>query len=337
MALGQQQQRLVARPPITLTNGPRIGLIEFFGLNKLSPATVRKALAVREGDYLPRSKGDAEERIDGLPGVVESHLEAVCCEGRDMILFVGIEEKGAHHFELRDPPDGDASVPEEVAALYKKFLDASATTGRMSQGDDLTHGHTLSGDATTRDLQEQMTPVAEKYLPDLRHVLRDSSDEEQRAIAAYVIAYAPDKKTIVDDLQFALKDPDAGVRTNAVRGLKALAVLAHLNANQHVTIEPTWLIEMLSSLSVGDRQRAIEVLQILTEARDADTLDQIRARGLPALVEMARWKSLENALPAFALLGRLTPLSDNQVQDAWARGDRESVIAQALAGARKRK
>jgi len=319
-----------------MTNGPRIGIIEFFGLSKTSEAAVRKALAVREGDYLPRSKGYAEERIDGLPGVVESHLEVVCCEGRDMILFVGLEEKGAHHFELRDAPDGDANVPEEVAKLYKRFLEAAGTTGRGSE-DDLTQGHILSGDAATRDLQQQMSPVAKQYLPELRHVLRDSSDEEQRAIAVYVLGYAPEKIDVVDDLQYALKDPDSGVRANAVRGLKALAVYAHLNPKSGLKIEPTWLVEMMNSLSVADRQRAIEVLQILTDNRDAADLDLIRERGIAALAEMARWKSLKNALPAFALIGRLTPLNDAQVQEAWSRGDRESVIQQALATAKKRK
>jgi len=320
-----------------MTNGPRIGLLEFFGLNKISEASVRKALAVREGDYLPRSKGDAEERLDNLPGVVASHLEVACCEGHDTILFVGLEEKGAHHFELRAAPDGDATLPEEVTTLYRKFLDAAGSTGRLAPSDDLTQGHVLSGDAATRDLQLQMTPVADRYLADLRRVLHDSSDEAQRAIAVFFLSYAPSKTTVVDDLQYGLRDADPGVRANAARGLKALAVFARLNPNSGVKIEPTWLIEMLNSLSVADRERAVDDLEILTEGRNPETLDQIRDRGLPALADMARWKSLSNALPAFLLLGRLTPLSDAQVQDAWSRGDRQSVIAPALASARKRK
>jgi hypothetical protein len=36
-------------------------------------------------------------------------------------------------------------------------------------------------------------------------------------------------------------------------------------------------------------------------------------------------------------VGRLTPLDDAHVQDAWTRGDRESVIAQALASVKKKK
>lgn len=316
---------------------PRIGLIEFFGLSKTSEVRVRQALGAREGDFLPRSKGEAEERIDAIPGIVESHLEAVCCVDGNMILFIGVEEKGAKHFDLRSEPDGDAQLPEEVTKLYRRFLDTSEKAARFNPADDLTHGHALSGDAATRELQEQFTPVAERYLPELRHVLHDSSDEEQRAMAAYVIDYAPDKLSIVDDLQFALKDPDAGVRSNATRALKALAVFAHLNPASGIKVEPTWFIETLNSLSFTDRMQALAVLQILTDDRGESAIEQMRDRALTSLVEMARWKSLEHALPAFVLVGRLTPLDDARVQDAWTRGDRESVIAQALATVKKKK
>jgi hypothetical protein len=58
--------------------GPVIGTLDFYGLRKVTEAKVRQALGVREGDPLPSSKGDVEERLDAIPGVVESHLEAVC-------------------------------------------------------------------------------------------------------------------------------------------------------------------------------------------------------------------------------------------------------------------
>jgi hypothetical protein len=80
---------------------PRIGAIDFYGLRKVGEAKVRETLGVKEGDPLPPSKGDVEDRLADLQGVVESHLEAVCCEAGDAILYVGIEEKGSPHFELR--------------------------------------------------------------------------------------------------------------------------------------------------------------------------------------------------------------------------------------------
>ena len=331
-----QTQGFASRPATSQIERPRIGSIEFFGLRKTSESKVRQVLGVREGDFLPRSKGDAEERIDALPGIVESHLEAICCEKGNMILYVGIEEKGATHFDFRDQPDGDIQLPEEATKLYRHFLEASERAARFTTAEDLTQGHALSGDKDTRDVQEQFIPVATKYIAELRHVLRDSGDEEQRAMAAYIICYLPEKKMIVDDLQFALKDPDAGVRNNATRSLKALAVYARLHENAGVKVEPTWFIEMLNSLSFADRMQSLAMLQILTESRDASNLDQMRDRALPSLVEMARWKTLQHALPAFMLVGRLTPLTDPQIEEAWGRGDRESVIAQAQASKKKK-
>lgn len=294
-------------------------------------------MGAKEGDFLPRSKGDAEERIDALPGIVESHLEAVCCDGSNMILYIGVEERGAPHFDLREPPDGELPLPEEVMKLYRRFLEASARSARFTTAEDLTQGHALSADKETRDLQEQFIPVAIKYIAELRNVLRSAADEEQRGVAAYVIGYFDDKKSIVDDLQLAVRDSDPAVRSNATRGLKALAVYARLHETAGVKVEPTWFVAMLNSLSFADRMQAMEILQILTDRREASAIEQVRDHDLAALADMARWKTLEHALPAFVLIGRLTPLTDAQVQEAWAKGDRESVILQALASAKKRK
>jgi hypothetical protein len=166
-------------------------------------------------------------------------------------------------------------------------------------------------------------------LKELRDVLRNSSDEEQRATAVYVMAYTPKKTMVVDDLMFALRDADAGVRSNAVRSLVAMAVLVRLHPDPELKISPTWFIEMLNSLSWTDRSKALLALQILTDNRDASVLDQLRDRALTSLAEMARWKSLEHALPAYVLLGRMVGMPEQQIQDDWSRGNRESVIAQA--------
>jgi hypothetical protein len=304
--------------------GPVIGTLDFYGLRKVTEAKVRQALGVHEGDVLPPSKGDVEGRLDAIPGVVESHLEAVCCDNGKITLYVGIEERGAPHFELHDVPDGDAELPGEIDSAYRRFLDAYATAARQGYTkEDLTKGYARSEDLATRAIQEMFPSIVADHLPELRATLRNSSDEEQRATAAYVIGYAPDQKSVVNDLQYALRDADPGVRVNAARSLIAFA-------GAGIKVEPTWFIEMLNSLSWTDRTRALAALQILTDSRNQTVLDQIRERALPALVEMARWKTLAHALPAFLLLGRLTSLSDKQIQDAWSRGDRESVIAEAL-------
>jgi hypothetical protein len=327
---------LVSLSAVASAQGPRIAVIDFYGLHRVTEQKVRQTLGVREGDFLPPSKGDVEERLDNIPNVVESHLEAVCCDAGKMILYIGLEEKGAPHFDLREPPDGEVQLPADINTTYRRFLEASQNALRAGQtAEDLTNGHALSANPETREIQQEFIPIAKQYVGDLRHILRDSNDEEQRAIAAYVIAYAPDKPTIVDDLQFALKDADPGVRTNATRGLKALAVLARLKPDSGVKVEPTWFIEMLNSLSWSDRNQALDMLQILTDDHNVSALDQLRERALPALTEMARWKTLQHALPAFLLLGRVAGIPDDQVQESWSRGDRDSIIAQAIAKKKK--
>ena len=315
---------------------PTVGVIDFYGLNKLTQDRVRKSLGFHEGDPLPRSKANVEEVLDALPGVVESHLEAVCCDGTRMVLYVGIEERGAAHFDLREPPDGEVMLSPEIIALYRRFFDAfEEAVRRGSTAEDLTHGHSLMADPLAREIQLQFPPVAEKNIAQLRDVLRNSSDDEQRAIAAGLIGYFPKKDQVAADLQFALRDADPGVRSNAARALVALAVYARLHEDSGIKLEPTWFIEMLNSLSWSDRARALTALEILTDTRDAQMLSQLRQRALPALAEMSRWKTLEHALPAFILTGRLAGLTEQQIQDAWTRGDRESVIAAATGNKKK--
>ena len=291
---------------VVLAQPPRIGRIEFYGLRKVSETRVRKALGLNPGDELPRSKAAVEERLTDVPGVVQAHLEATCCDEGKVVLYVGVEEKGAPHFDLRTPPDTDLDLPAEITTAYKEFLAAvNEAVRRNAAAEDLTNGHSLMADPDCRDIQLKFVALAQKHLEDLRRVLRNSGDDEQRAIAAYVIGYAPRKRQVVDDLQYALKDVDDTVRSNAIRALAAVAVYAKLNPEAEVKIAPTWFIEMLNSVAWTDRNNAAVALVNLTESRDPSALDQIRQRALPAVVEMARWQYLQHALPAYILLGRV--------------------------------
>jgi len=327
-----------ATRPASFLGAPRIGVIDFYGLQKVPEARIRQALGVREGDFLPGSKGDAEEKIDRVSGVVESHLEAVCCDSGKMILYVGVEERGAAHFDIRDVPEGgDARLPDEILSTYRRFQETlAAAVRRGSTAEDLTQGQSRMADPSARAVQDMLPALVTDHLAQVRSVLRSSDDDDQRAAAAYVIGYAPNKKDIIDDLQYALKDPEPEVRGNAARNLTALAVRARLNPKEGIKIEPTWFIEMLNSLSWSDRNRALSALQILTDARDASALDQLRERSLQSLIEMARWKTLAHALPAFVLVGRVAGLSEEQIQAAWSKGEREKVIAAAVAAAKRK-
>jgi hypothetical protein len=45
---------------------------------------------------------------------------------------------------------------------------------------------------------------------------------------------------------------------------------------------------------------------------------------------MARWKTLDHALPAFLLLGRVAGLPEAEIQSAWTKANREAFIERVL-------
>jgi hypothetical protein len=322
---------LLIAPALVLAQRPRVGALDFYGVHTVSEARIRKALGFREGDPLPSSKVDVEERLEKVPGVVLARLEAVCCDGERAILYVGIEERGAQHFEYRPPPDGASALPAAVVDTYRAFLRALEEAARAGRtGESFVQGHALADDPAARAYQEQFVDLAEANLESLRHVLRESSDAGQRAIAAYLIGYAPLNQPVVNDLQYAMQDADESVRTHAMRSLSAIAALASRSPDLGIRVQLTWFVEMLNSLVWSDRQGAASALAGMTGDRDESILAQIRERALPAVVEMARWKTLSHALPAFLLAGRIAGLPEKDIHDAWTRGDREPVIRRAL-------
>jgi len=315
---------------------PMVGDINLYGLHKVPAEKILTAIKVRHGDRLPPSKGGLEDQIEEIPDVVEARVEAVCCEGRDAILFVGIEERGAPHPSLHSPPAGDAVLPPEFVASYRQFLEAvqrAASEGNTAE--DLTAGHSLMADPESRAFQERFASFAATHVELLRQVLRDGSEPEQRAIAAAVVGYAPDKREVVDDLQYAVEDADPTVRANAMRALSAIAVFNSKHPDRAVPIPPTWFVDLLNSVVLSDRVEAVRALINLTETPNRGALDLMRERALAALIEMARWKTLRYALPPFLLVGRIAGLPDGEIHQYWEKGDRETVIEQAVAAGRR--
>ena len=311
---------------------PAVGEIEFYGLRTLTPEKILSAVKLKAGDPIPPSKGELQDRIADLPNVVLARVEAVCCRGKDVILFIGIEEKGAPHPAFLSPPAGDARLPDEVVNSYRLFLGAvQRAASRGEAAEDLTAGHSLMQDVQARAYQERFVTLAAEHLEELRAVLRGSPDAELRALAAAVIGYAPKKQEVVNDLQAAVMDFDESVRVNAVRSLNAFAVGG-------IKVAPTWFLELLNSVVLSDRVEAVRALLTLTDRGAAEIAELLRSRSaLPALAEMARWKSARYAVPPFLLLGRVAGLPDAEVQDRWQKGDRESVIQKAIAPPAKKR
>lgn len=318
---------------------PHISAVQVFGLRKVSAEKISSALDLKPGDSLP-PREQAEARIAKVQGVVRSSVEAVCCFERGMVLYVGIEEKNSPHTEFHPAPTGDDAIPQDLAAIYDSVLEATAASMRSHNADeDLTNGYSLLADPKGRAEQEQLLPLVEKNMPLIDKVVHNSADPDQRAMAAYLLQYAPrnprEVKMMSDDLQYALQDPDTSVRGSAMLALKAVLVGARLHHQQHIHIEPTWFVELMNSTQWDDRRNASLALVTLTDKADPDALSLIRERALDSVLDMAAWTDLEHALPGFILAGRLAGMSQQQIEHAWDSGDRSGVIEAAKKTAKK--
>jgi HEAT repeat protein len=166
-------------------------------------------------------------------------------------------------------------------------------------------------------------------MPRLRDVLRGSADAEHRALAALVIAYADDKRAVVQDLVEAVGDPSSTVRNNAMRALGVMAAFARRRPELGIRVPTAPFIDMLNSLVWTDRNKSSHALAQLTATRDSALLGELRARALPALVDIARWKSPGHAHDGLLILGRIAGWPEERIWQAIQGGEREAIVAAA--------
>lgn len=315
-----------------------IGIIDVYGLSRLSAGDVRAALTFREGDAIslegeerPAFMAASEARLVSLPGVRQARINLVCCDNGRAIVYVGIEERGSPPMSFRAPPAGDVHLAIDIARAGEEFEKAlTLAVQRGEAGEDRSRGHALQFDPVTRSVQESFVTYANRDLDELRQVLRTSSNAAERALAAQVLGYAADKSAVVDDLVYGMSDPSERVRNNAMRALVAIAEMTTPAGRLAPHIPPEPFIALLSSPEWSDRSKASLALAALTQNRDPIFLVALRRQAISSLVEMARWKSEGHAQPAFIVLARIADYSDEAALTLWQRGEREVVIDAAL-------
>ena len=131
-----------------------------------------------------------------------------------------------------------------------------------------------------------------------------------------------------------MSDPSEGVRNNAMRALPVIAEMTPTGSRRVPRIPAEPFIALLSSPVWSDRNKARGALEVLTRKRDPDFLRALRRRAASPLAEMARWKSVGHAQPAFLVLGRMAGYSDEDALKLWENAGREIVIKAAV-GARQ--
>jgi hypothetical protein len=304
---------LYGRPASADIEMPPIGTIDFYGLRSLSESAVRQQLPFKEGDALPETPPPSREKIARALGVARVEFAIVCCtsEGRTQI-YVGVQERAASEIRYNRSPTGDVRLPAEILTANDRYLDAIYEAVRTGQAaEDDSHGHALFAYAPARAQEEVFLAFAKDHRPLLVDVLQHSSEAHQRAVAAQLLAYDPDKKAIVKSLSRAASDPDGSVRNNAVRALAVIASYSMTHPELRIRIDAAPFVQMINSIVWTDRNKGLFILNSLTAARDARLLKSLRQEARASLVEMCAWKGGGHASPACQILRRVMGMPDD--------------------------
>jgi hypothetical protein len=308
---------------------PPIGVIDIFGHRTLTEAEVRENLGFAEGDYeLPQLDYARPGVLARDLGVDAVTLDGTCCdENGRVVVFVGIDETGGATLNFNPAPSGSVTLPQSIEDDFLAFNSAvrSASASPNPPTEDLSQGHSLISDPTAREYQERFLVHAAERLDVLTRVLRESSDRTDRAVAAYLLGYAPDKQAVVDALVHASLDPDSAVRTNATRSLAGIATLAANRPELGIAIPPEPFIDMINAVVYSDRTKGLTVLGPLSRGRRGEILDALREGALPALIEMSRWSYFRHNRVPYEILGRVMGLAEEDIPSTMDEGREEAI------------
>lgn len=309
-----------------------IAAIDFFGYGRFDVVKLRSVLPIRAGEYIKQSEWSTyrsriEEAIRSETRRPPTDVALLCCNERgSSMIYIGVARASSVAIKHKRAPMGEDRLPAAALKLSQETDEAltkAALAGRTQQ--DHSNGYALSVDPELRakELQIRQYALANEDL--LRTVLSSSSDAEHRAIAAQFLGYVNVSARQIADLAEAARDPDPGVRNNAVG---ALGVIAGSSQQRASMIPPKQFIALLKSDKWVDRNKGGQLMINLTQSRDPKLLKQLRTEAMDALVEMARWHFAGHATFARRLLGRIAGIEEARL-NTMIDDQAEAIIAAA--------
>ena len=311
-----------------------IANIDFFGYGQLDVVKLRSVLPIQPGDSIEQSDWSAypsriDQAIRSLTRKPVTDVVRLCCdENRNSMVYIGVAGASTVALQHKATPNGKERLPAAALKLNQEAEDAlrkAVVAGHTQQ--DNSNGYSLSADPDLRAIELKTREFALANEDLLRKILSSSADAEHRAIAAEFLGYVNVSAHQIADLTDAARDPDEGVRNNAVR---ALGVIASSSPDRARMIRPKPFIALLKSDKWVDRNKGAWLLINLTQSRDPKFLKQLRREAMDALVEMARWHFAGHASMARRLLGRIAGLEESKLDALVTQNDQaETIIAAA--------
>jgi hypothetical protein len=304
----------------------QIAYIEFFGYAGIDISAVRDALPFHVGDNLSDDlKNQAQAAVRRVTGRDATDISTICCTGDgDSVIIIGLPGSSSHPFQFNASPEGDSTVPGELAVLSRKMEEAetkAVQTGNPAE--DGSAGYRLMKDPDARAAELAVRAYVLQHQDEVIRVLESSAKSDQRAMAADALGYGARNPRQTAALVHSSRDPDPEVRDNATR---ALGEILRADPSAALEVPPDAFIDMIRSGTWTDRNKGCIVLLPLTQSRDAVVLAKIKAESEEALWEIARWRSTGWAACARVVLGRIAGIREERL-NALAFGPLDAFTA----------
>ena len=319
-----------AAPAFSQDESFAIGAFDFYGRDGLDVNLIRAALPLGEGDQL--SRGSKEKMVRRIKKAIRqatgrevSDVAPVCCDNRGrLIIYIGLRGESVRQILYNPSPRGSARLPSAALKVHRDVEKALLNAIKKGvSGEDDSQGYALSLDLETRTKQLALHAYAVRHSPTVRRVLASARNVEHRQIAAEMLGYADRSPEQIAALIRASHDVADGVRNNAIR---ALVVLARSSSEASASIPGECFVGLLDSGLWTDRNKAAELLSILTAQRDPTLLTCLRGQALMSLIEMARWLYPGHAHSARLMLGRIVGIDERTLIAMLERQEAEPII-----------
>ena len=313
-----------------------IGAIDFYGYGGIDIDKIRAALPVHIGDSFPSYEAERavspkiREVILRMTGKPATGVSNVRVENAYLI-YIGLAGATMKKFPLNAAPTGSAGLPQKMLDVYNQKMDLWSKSVAAGATDDDSNGYALSSFPELRTVELSTRDYAVQNEDLILTVLKTASDPNQRVAAADALGYAKQSPAQIEGLVAAAHDPDSYVRNGATR---ALGVLAESNPRTAAQIPAEPFIEMLSSESWTDRNKAGFVLESLTLGRDPKVLSALHTEALESLIEMAKWHEIGHAVSFRIILGRMGGMDEKRLNEMAGKNDQLDAIVTAARNAK---
>jgi hypothetical protein len=247
-----------------------------------------------------------------------SYFGASADAGKVFITIDIVESEDAGRLKFAPEPSKDIPDPDGLIAAW---LDYDEAAWALQRSGELKPPYTCKGGMHCAlgfnhpDLEHREQVFIDKApgrVAQLTAVLRSDRNNQRRAAAAFVLAYAKDRKQVIDALLPSIDDPSSGVRNNVMR---VLVMIQHGADTVVVPLKP--VLHAMRFPTTTDRNKAAYLLAGI--AKHASAADRARiARELgDELLAMVAMQQPNNRDPAIDILKAISDEDHGTDVAAW--------------------